>query len=270
VLQIVFKVGLGTGDPSSAAGQIALAIVEPYGVLWFIYLLAAFSLAAKLAFQARAPHWIVLAAGVALQLAPVHTGSTTIDYFAEYFVYFYGGYALARHVFRIVDWAQRNTEVAVGALAAYALTNAALVFGGGFVMEPVQVQMGFAALPGLHLILAFAGALALCVFAGLIVRLPWMSWLSWLGAHSIVVYLSFSIPMAATRVVLLKFGIEETNLLSTLVMAAALGGPLVLYGMVRVTGWARFLFERPAWAHLPGTPGSRSYEHRKAVSTPAE
>src|SRR5690606_15671980 len=90
VIQIVFKVGVGTGDPLGALGQIALAVIEPYGVLWFIYMLAAFSLATKLLFELRAPHWGVLALGALMQMSPVATGSTLVDYFCEYFVYFYG------------------------------------------------------------------------------------------------------------------------------------------------------------------------------------
>jgi uncharacterized membrane protein YcfT len=266
VLQIAFKVGLGAGDPVSALGQIALAIVEPYGVLWLIYMLAVLSLATKLLFELRAPHWAVLVIGALMQMSPVHTGAAIVDFFAEYFVYFYAGYALAPAIFKIVAWAERNVEVAIGALVAYALVNAALVFGGSFEIRPVHVQMGYAAIPGLHLVLAFTGSLALCVFAALLMRLKWMEWLRWLGAHSIVVYLSFSIPMAATRVVLLKLGIiTDTGLLSTIVLGSALISPLILYGLIHGTGWGRFLFERPAWAHLPG---SRSYA--KAAATPAE
>jgi uncharacterized membrane protein YcfT len=270
VLQIAFKVGLGAGDPATALSYAAWAVIEPYGVLWFIYMLAVFSLVTKALYGACAPHWAVLATGALLQMLPVHTGSGIVDQFAEYFVYFYGGYALAPHIFRIVEWAQHNAEVAVGMLVAYGLINAALVFGGNFHMQPVHAEMGFAALPGLHLLLACAGSIALCVFAALLMRLSWMDWLRWLGAHSIVVYLSFSIPMAATRVLLIKLGrIEDTGLLSTIVMLAALAAPLVLYWLIRVTGCGKFLFERPAWAHLPGTPGSRSSEAR-AAATPAE
>jgi uncharacterized membrane protein YcfT len=269
VLQIAFKVGLGTGDAMGALTQLALAVVEPYGVLWFIYMLAVFSLAAKLLRELRVPHWVALAAGAALQIVPVHTGVGIVDEFAAYFVYFYGGYALAPQIFRIVAWAQQNSEVAIGGLAVYALANTALVFGGDFAVLPKTMQMGYAALPVVHLLLAFAGSVALCVLAGLLVKLSWMDWLRWLGAHSIVVYLSFAIPMAASRVLLLKVGfIEDVGVLSALNFAIALLSPLVLYAAIRFTGWGRFLFERPAWAHLPGTPGSRS--DIRAHATPAE
>jgi uncharacterized membrane protein YcfT len=43
----------------------------------------------------------------------------------------------------------------------------------------------------------------------------------------------------------------------------------VLYALVQKTGFGKFLFERPAWAHLPGVPGSRD-QRLEAVKTPAE
>ena len=97
-----------------------------------------------------------------------------------------------------------------------------------------------------------------------------MDWLRWLGEHSIVVYLSFSIPMAASRTLLLKTGlISDVSTVSIIVMSIALVSPLVLYWIIQKTGWGKFLFERPAWAHIPGTPGSRGYV-KQAAAVPAE
>src|SRR5688572_12055721 len=143
VLQIAFKVGLGAGDPATALSYVAWAVIEPYGVLWFIYMLAVFSLVTKVLFELRVPHGGVLAVGALLQMMPIHTGSGILDQFAEYFVYFYGGYALAPQIFKIVEWALRNVEVAVGLLVAYALINAALVFSGNFQMLPIHAEMGY-------------------------------------------------------------------------------------------------------------------------------
>lgn len=271
VIQIVFKVGLGTGDPLSMLQQIALAVVDPYGVLWFIYMLAVFSLMTKVLWDLRVNNWVVLGVAAVLQILPVvNTGSYVVDQFAEYFVYFFAGYALAPWIFKIVGWAADRVLLAVGLLAAYAMINGLLVFTGGFEMKPVHAQMGLAALPVLHLALALVGSLALCVTAALLSKLAAMDWLRWLGAHSIVVYLSFSIPMALTRVVLLKVGIiEDTSVLSVIVLLSALLSPLVLYWVIQKTGWGKFLFERPAWAHLPGAPGSRSYVAKTQVA-PAE
>ena len=130
--------------------------------------------------------------------------------------------------------------------------------------------MGYAALPGVHLALGFVGSLAVCLTAALLTQLPWMNWLRWLGEHSIVVYLSFSIPMAASRELLLKTGlITDVSMFSVLVMTVALVSPLILYWLIKKTGWGKFLFERPAWAHIPGTPGSHGYV-KPAAAVPAE
>jgi uncharacterized membrane protein YcfT len=268
VLQIAFKVGLGTGDPVTAVSHMAWAIVEPYGVLWFIYMLAVFSLATKALWEARLPHWVVMAAGAGLQMAPIATGSYIADQFAEYFVFFYAGYAFAPRIFSLVASAERHVLLALIGLAGWAVLNGAFVFSPGFSVLPDHVQMGLAEIPGVRLILAVTGSVALCVAAALLNKLPVMDWLRWLGEHSIVVYLSFSIPMAATRTILLKVGvIEDTSALSIIVLLAALISPIVLYWAIEKTGVGRFLFSRPAWAHLPGAPGSRSYVSKVPAAT---
>ncbi len=273
VLQIAFKVGLGTGDVGSAVAQVGWAVVEPYGVLWFIYMLAAYSLVAKLFHALKVPHWAALLLCAGLMLAPIQTGYGLIDHFAAYFVYFYAGYVFAPRVFRIVESAQQNWPYALFSLAGFAVVLAFLVFGGGVQMHPRGIDMGYAAFPPLHLLLGLVGSLAVCIAGGLLVKLPWMNWLRWLGEHSIVVYLSFSIPMAASRTLILKTGVlTDTSTVSVVVMTIALVSPLVLYWLIRKTGWGRFLFERPAWAHLPGTPGSRvtNSTATKASAVPAE
>ncbi|WP_423067625.1 acyltransferase family protein [Devosia sp. CN2-171] len=270
VLQIAFKVGLGTGDFGEALAQVARAVIEPYGVLWFIYMLAVYSLVTKLLFAARVPHWLALAVGVALQVLEVKTDIALVDHFAMYFVYFYAGYAFAPTVFRIAEVARGRTGLAVVCLIAYAVLEGVLVFAGGSEMHPRSITMGYAALPFVHLALGFAGSLLVCLTAALLIKLPHMDWLRWLGEHSIVVYLSFSIPMAASRMLILKSGVtDDVSVVSIAVMAIALVSPLILYWLIEKTGYGRFLFERPAWAHIPGTPGSIGYAKRP-VAVPAE
>jgi uncharacterized membrane protein YcfT len=70
------------------------------------------------------------------------------------------------------------------------------------------------------------------------------------GRNSIVIYLAFFLPMAATRAALLRFGVvDDTGTVSLIVTATAVIAPLIFLWIVRGTP-ARFLFERPAWAHL--------------------
>jgi uncharacterized membrane protein YcfT len=257
-IHILFKVALGSQDPVLALQYMAWAVVEPYGVLWFIYMLAVTAAVAKLLFELRAQHWLVLAVGAVLQMAPIHTGMSIIDQFAEYFVFFYAGYALAPAVFRLVARAGEHVGLALAGLAVWAILEGLLVFSPGHVIGPVSITMGLAGLPGVHLVLAIAGASALCVLAMLLSRLAFMDWLRWLGSKSIVVYLAFVLPMSITREILLRLGlVTDTGLLSTIVMLVAIVAPLVLWVLTQKTGIGRFLFERPAWAHIPGTPGSR-------------
>jgi uncharacterized membrane protein YcfT len=269
LIHIIFKEALIARDPGTALSYIAWAIVEPYGVLWFIYMLAVFSAATKLLHDLRAPHWAVLAVGAILQMSAVHTGSYIVDQFAAYFVYFYAGYALAPQIFKIADWAAANVLLAIGALAVWAVAETALVFSPGFEVAPGHVTMGLAALPGVHLALAIIGTVALCVLAVLLTKIPAMNWLGWLGSKSLIVYLAFVLPMGIVRTILIKLDIiSDVSLISIITMIASVIAPLILYWIVERTGWGKFLFERPAWAHIPGTPGAR--QPRDTASAPAE
>jgi len=174
IIHIVFKEGLVGRDPVGAAASLAWATVEPYGVLWFIYMLAVFGLAAKCLYAIRAPHWVVLAIAAILQMSSIHTGSYLVDQFAEYFVYFHAGAVFAPRIFQLAEWTAQNVRPALGVLALWAGINSILVFSPGFVMDPVHIQMGWGALPGLHLILALAGSAAICMVAAMLTRLSLM------------------------------------------------------------------------------------------------
>lgn len=252
VIHIVFKVGLLSMNPLGAAEQLAWAVVQPYGVLWFIYMLAVVSAAAKLLHSLRVPLWLGFALGAVLQMAPIHTGSYLVDQFAEYFVFFYAGYALAPIFFRLAGWATTHVGLALAGLAAWAILNAALVFSPGFIMDPIHPVMGYAGLPGLHLALALTGTAALCCLAALLTRLPWMDWLRWMGAHSLIIYVAFVLPMGIARTLLIRLGVVEPTVLSLSIFAIAIISPLALFWIVERIGWGRFLFERPAWARLGG------------------
>lgn len=269
VIHVIFKVGLVAGDPMGAATQIAVSLVEPYGVLWFIYVLALISAAAKLLHSLNVPRWAGFAGAAALQLAPITTGIYALDQFCAFFVFFYAGSIAAPWIFRVVEAAMARPNEAVIYLVLWLVINGSLVFSPGFEVLPVHFQMGLAGLPGVHLALALAGAVALCVAAGLLTKLKFMNWLTYLGSRSLVVYLAFALPMSVVRVLAIKLGFVEANLLSLVVFAVAVIAPLVLHAIIQRTGWGTFLFARPAIAHIPGTPGSRS-ANRSAAAVPAE
>ena len=269
LIHIIFKIGLMSMNPMGAIEQLAWAVIEPYGVLWFIYMLAVVGTITKLVHDLRIPVWVVFGVGAILQMAPIHTSSYLVDQFAEYFVFFYAGYVLAPQLFLLANWATQNAAIALSGLAAWAVLNGLLVFSSGFEMHPIHPIMGLAGLPGVHLLLALAGASALCVMAALLTRLPAMDWLRWMGSKSLIIYVAFVLPMGIARTVLIKLGVDEPTILSLITMAVAIVSPLALYWIAQRVGFGKFLFERPAWAHLPGTRGSRRATP-DAATMPAE
>ena len=74
-----------------------------------------------------------------------------------------------------------------------------------------------------------------------------MNWLNSLrvcGEHSIVIYLAFFLPMAATRTLLLHAGlIRDIGTISLLVTIVGVLGALAMWRMALAVG-ANFLFER--------------------------
>lgn len=269
VIHVAFKVGLVAGDPMGALSQIVVSLFEPYGVLWFIYVLAMVSAATKLLHTLNVPKWAGFAGAAVLQLAPISTGIYAVDQFCAFFVCFYAGAIAAPWIFRVVEAALARPTEATIYLVLWAIINGSLVFSPGFEILPVHFEMGLAGLPGVHLVLAIAGALALCVAAALLTRHKIMGWLTKLGSLSLVVYLAFALPMSVVRVLAIKVGLTDANLLSLMVFATAVIAPLVLHWLIKRTGWGTFLFARPAIAHIPGTPGSRS-ANRDATAVPAE
>ena len=89
------------------------------------------------------------------------------------------------------------------------------------------------------------GTCAVIVTGTLLARMHWLKWLRYLGEHSIVVYLAFFLPMAATRIPLLRLGIiQDIGVISIIVTIAGIFGALVIWWWARRTG-LNFLFERP-------------------------
>jgi uncharacterized membrane protein YcfT len=226
---------------AGVAQAYALAFIEPFGTLWFIYLLPIFFVVTKA--LRDMPQAMLWAAAAFLQIADVQTGWTVIDEFCSRFVYFYSGYVLAPYVFDFAETVFANPRASVLFLLSWALFEAVMVFGG------------YSELPVVSLGLGLLGALAVVATSVLLSTRDWALPLRYAGENSIVVYLAFFLPMATTRSVLLKFAPDlDIGLISLIVTAAGVVTPLILYALVKNTP-ARFLFKRPAWAKLE--PASR-------------
>ncbi len=216
--------------------------VEPFGTLWFIYMLAVFFLVTKVL---RTTPPLLIFAGAALlevciKTATIATGHTIIDEFAARYVYFFAGYWLARHVF---NWAAD-----VDRRSALQIFACLLVWGAA---NFIMVQSGLSGQPGISLAMGFVGAGAVIASGVFLSKFKFAAALRYCGENSIVIYLAFFLFMAGSRAVLLRYapGLGP-SFIAAMTTLAGVTGPLLLFWATRNTKLA-FLFKRPAWAKLP-------------------
>jgi uncharacterized membrane protein YcfT len=235
LIQGVFKwpgLALEQG-PLAVVEAFLVALVQPFGTLWFIYLLPVFFVAAKL--LKNVPPVLVLTVAAALETARIATGSVVVDETAMRFFYFCVGWYAAPYIFALARIAADRAGATLVVLLAWAVLNA------------VAVTLDIAILPGVSLVLGLMGCSAVIATAALLARFKFAEPLRYAGEHSIVIYLAFFLPMAATRTLLLKTGIvTDIGWMSLIVTIVAIISPVILYLIVQRTGYGRFLFERPA------------------------
>jgi uncharacterized membrane protein YcfT len=241
-IQFAFKMPeiASGGGAAEVLRAYLVAFIDPFGTIWFIYLLPIFFVVVK-ATKDIVPWWLIWLAGAGLQMSNLNTGWVIPDEFALRFIYFYSGYIFAPAIFRFAATVLRHGWAAFAYLAVWGTVEAYAVFNG------------YSELAGIGLVLGFVGAIAVVTLSTVLSRSDWMAPVRYCGRNSIVIYLAFFLPMAVTRTVLLKTGIiADIGWISVIVTASGVVFPLVLFWAVRNTA-ARFLFVRPSWAHLPAT-----------------
>ncbi len=207
------------------------SFIEPFGTLWFIYLLPIFFVVTKLTRQL--PPLLILVAAALLETARVATSWTVIDEFCARFFYFYCGYLFASRVFALSDRARANPALALIGLAIWAGLNGSLA------------ALGYSEWPLVSLLLGLSGACAIVTIGTLLARTHLFDFLRFCGENSIVIYLAFFLPMAATRTLLLHSGlIHDIGAISLIVTIVGVAGALAIW-RIALTARADFLFERP-------------------------
>ena len=225
---------------SGAAGLYLESFIQPFGTLWFIYLLPIFFVVTKL--TRGVPSVLLWLAAAALEIAPIETGSVIVDEFASRFVYFYTGYLIAPRIFALAANVQLRAAPAAAALGLWALVNGTFVFNG------------LAELPILSLALGLLGAAAVVSVSALMATSDVFRPLRYCGRNSIVIYLAFFLGMAASRAALIKTGfIADIGTIAAIVTIAGVIGALALFWAVRGTP-LKFLFERPQAFRLAPKP----------------
>jgi uncharacterized membrane protein YcfT len=232
-IQFGFKAPAFAADTSwRHVGLLYLeSLIEPFGTLWFIYLLPIFFVVTKL--TRRIPPAAIWIAAALLEQSHVATGWTAIDEFCARFVYFYSGYLFADYVFALSIRAKMYPAWALAGLAVWAGANESLV------------AAGISEWPLISLVLGISGACAIITIGTLLARAHWLNVLRFCGEHSIVIYLAFFLPMATTRTLLLRSGIiPDIGAMSLIVtITGVIGALLIWQAALRLR--ANFLFERP-------------------------
>src|SRR5215472_3655360 len=207
------------------------SFIEPFGTLWFIYLLPVFFVVIKL--TRNVPPILIWVVAAALEMLHVATGWTVIDEFCARFVYIYSGYLFANQVFALSDRARARPILSLAGLALWATVNGSLV------------ASGYSELPLVSLTLGLAGACAIVTIGTLLAKMRWLNFLRFCGEHSIVIYLAFFLPMASIRTLLLKAGvIHDIGIVSLIVTVVGVAGSLLIWRTALALR-ANFLFERP-------------------------
>ncbi|SON58291.1 Inner membrane protein YcfT [Hartmannibacter diazotrophicus] len=237
------------GVDGTLLNYAAAILYQPFGTLWFIWMLPVFAVAVRL--TRRVNPLIIWSIAAVLEMSHLSFGMETPDDLGWYavnqfgwrFVYFYTGYIAAPYIFMIASRIAERPMHAMAVLPLWGFVNAVLVFGG------------YSLLPGVSLALGLAGAGAIITVAVLCTeaarRLSAFDLLRFCGQNSIVIYLSFFLPMAVSRFILLKYagGHLDVGTVSALVTLAGVAGSFAMWFIAMRTGFS-FLYVRPQWARI--------------------
>ena len=255
LIQFAFKTPFYLADGESSLfilGQYLMTFVQPFGTLWFIYLLPVFFVITKL--LRNQPWYVLIAVAAFMEIVHVKTGWITVDELGGRYFYFVLGYLFAPHIFCFANWAMKNVSISMLALIGWGVVNGILVFSG------------FSQLPFVSLLLGSLGACAVVLASSLLSKISMMKFLRYLGENSIVVYLAFFFPMGVFRLLLARFAPElDIGIMSLIVTFFGVLVPVIAYKLVQFVGFGHFLFNRPKWAYL-----SLTRSKPKAALHPAE
>ena len=234
----LFEVGLLVSDPMAFIGVFLKALVVPNGSLWFVHMLAVFyaitwavrHLPQLVVFGVLALWQIIFSFGF------VDTGWSVTNRLGEWYVYFFAGYIFAPYIFKYAEIVAQNISYAALALVIWASINF------------MAVLFGVSGLPVIGLILGFAGAAAIIAAAVILSEFDVAHALRYAGQYSIVIYLTFFIPMKVLQKGFSMTGlIPDVGLATFLVMTLAVVTPLVGHYLIKGTPLIA-LYQRPAWA----------------------
>ncbi|HEY4345594.1 MAG TPA: acyltransferase family protein [Parvibaculum sp.] len=234
-IQIGMKMSLPGGLHEVGIKDLLLSPIEPFGVLWFIYALPLFFVMMRL--MRNVPKLLVVAVALIFYFARIDTGWTVPDEAALRFIFFVGGVYCAPYVFQIADWAHEN------ALNAVLLGLVTLVSIGVVTLTPLIDMRAVELLAGI------AGCIGCVMLVSVATSKGLTGWLTYIGSRSLYVFVAFFLPMALTRVVMVKAGVTNGDLITLVAVSLGVALPLVAARFLEGTHFA-FFFTRPQFLRL--------------------
>ncbi|MGH1420745.1 MAG: acyltransferase family protein [Hyphomonas sp.] len=242
----VFEAGTLLHDPVTFFKIFLKALIIPESSLWFIHALAVFYIITWLIRFVPTYYTFAVAAGLQVlhSTGMIDTGWSVTNRFMEWYVFFFVGYAGSKYIFDFAKWAASNRRIAIGLVIGWAVVNT------------LFIALNIADLPGVSLLLGFAGALAIVTIGVFLTGQNWAEFLRHAGKYSIVIYLTFFLPMKILQKVLANSQIiPDVGLASLIVFIFASASPLIFHALIRHTHF-NALYVRPGFARLKGAKRS--------------
>lgn len=235
------EAGLLISDPIGFGQAFLTAFVEPVNALWFLHMLAVFYVVTRL--TRKVPVGVMLLVGLALntlvQSGVFQSDWTALNRFMDRFVYFYVGYAGAGLIFKGADFVRPHTKTLIIGLMIWGVTNWYFA------------ELDLHHVPLIAPVFGLVGAFAVCALGVILAKHNIGNLLRYIGQNSIVVYLTFYIPMKVTEKVIERIGdpLGSVGLSTFIILTVAVLSPLVFERMIRHTPLS-FLYVRPDTARL--------------------
>lgn len=242
-IQFMFKAPFFAGEFGIEGTIIKYltAFVQPFGLLWFIYLLPVYFIILRLSKPIPMVAQFTLA--ILAKATLTETGIGVVDFFAKYYVFFLVGHFGQALWFKLAERAERQKAVAAVGLVLWGVANGWVVSLGYNDYVPVAIVMGIvgfvavidlmALLPGLPVVGKLADVFRYC------------------GQRSLPIYLGFFLPMGVTRLITMKLCETcDVGTIAFVVSLVSIVGALAMYELVMWLRIGRFLYVRPDWARL--------------------
>ena len=214
-----------TGNDPSDWRELATIFVWPSGGLWFLYALMIYSLFVWCC--RRLPPWVPLGVSIAVSLL-FSSRIFDIDNDAWIKVGSYGAF------FVIAVYAKDRTLAAAERLSTVTAIGLVVLYG---VLAAAYQVLDLREVFGARFLVSVGGVAAGVALSVLLVRLGRFQWLSWLGQHTLPIYLVHYLPIAAVAALLVATGVTLPGILGAVAVpalaAAAIAVSLLIDRLLR-------------------------------------